>query len=188
MKLCRRIMQALLAVAVVALPSDVAVADGGRIVHVEKSQGLIVTLFAAPNPLQAGPIDFSVLVQKEASLQFVDDAEISVTCRRDGDVGKNDIDKNDLIIAAAATREQTTNKLLQSAIVDLPASGEWDVEVAVEFAGRTLDFQFPIVVDNATPASRWELALVVPLMGAVFLVLHRYLATRRPSVQRQRFS
>lgn len=187
MKSYLQVMQALIASIVVTLPSAAA-ADGGSIAHVERSQGLIVTVYAAPNPLQAGPIDFSVLVQEEASLQVVEDAEISVTCRLEGGIEKNEIDPKDLqnalIIATAATRKQATNKLLQSAIVDLPSNGEWHVEIAVKADGLPLDFYFPISVVGTIPPSRWDIAFVVPLVGVVFFALHRYLANRRPSVQR----
>lgn len=120
----RLLLTAFCALAFIAQRND-AHGDGGQIVHVERSDGLLITVFAAPNPLAAGPIDFSFLVQNATELQLVDAVEIAVTCRL------RDKESESISIVAPATRDQATNKLLQAATVNLPTAGKWLVGVAV---------------------------------------------------------
>ncbi|HEY1066108.1 MAG TPA: hypothetical protein VGE52_08355, partial [Pirellulales bacterium] len=59
---------AIVAYAAVAAVATNCQADGGRVVHIEKLADVTITVFAAPNPPTAGPVDVSFLVQNAESL------------------------------------------------------------------------------------------------------------------------
>ena len=96
-------------------------ADGGRIVLVEQRSHYRIAVFASPNPLRAGPIDISVLLQDADNWQPFSDALVNVTL-----VSR---DKPGTVIHSIATTAAATNKLLYAALVELPVGGWWDVEV-----------------------------------------------------------
>lgn len=95
--------------------------DGGRVVLIERQGDTRITIFSSPNPLRAGPIDISVLLQDAVTGQPIADALVNVRIVSH--------DQPDTVIHANATEDAATNKLLRAALVELPESGWWDVEV-----------------------------------------------------------
>lgn len=154
-----------------ALPGA-AWADGG-LVRVSRAAGpFTVSVFTSPTPLRAGPIDVSVLVQRLGDGAVVDEATVTVTLRaRDGGAPP---------VSGPATRAQAINKLLYAALLELPAAGAWDVDVAVERQGATAALSFP--VDAAPPLPPWRAYwayLALPFAGIAVYALHQWLALRR---------
>lgn len=145
--------------------------DGGVVQLSETVGDLLVTVFTAPTPLRAGPIDVSVMVQERDAQRPILDAAVSVVLRsRAGDA----------TLRAAATREQATNMLLYAAIVDLPAPGDWDLEVTVDRAGRKA--RVVTGLSAAAPVSPllsfWPYLAFPPALIALF-ALHQWLDGRR---------
>src|SRR5436190_18787491 len=99
------------AAALFLLPA-VATADGGDIRLSEQQGNYRITVFSAPTPLRAGPVDVSVLVQEAASGEPVPDAEVMVKEVRRGSLG---VERRH-----PATTEAATNKLYRAATFDLP--------------------------------------------------------------------
>lgn len=97
-------------------------ADGGAVQLRGVTEGLAVTLFAAPVPLSTGPADLSVLLQNRDSLEPVLDAEVSVVMRavRSGSE-----------LQVQATRDHAQNKLLYAAPLTLGESGKWRMQVTI---------------------------------------------------------
>lgn len=110
-----------------------------------------LTVFSSPNPLRAGPIDLSVLIQDMSTRQAVTNATI--------DVKLTPADDSLPPIRSMATTAAATNKLLYAALVDLPAAGRWDVRVECiipQTNGKTqvhTDADFTMEV--AAPLPRW---------------------------------
>src|SRR5262249_37115885 len=77
--------------------------------------GYLVTVFTAPTPLRAGPVDVSVLVQDARTGQPAPVGQVMLRLRQPGE----------RTLEQAATREQATNRLLHAAQFDLPAPGGW---------------------------------------------------------------
>lgn len=148
-------------------------ADGGVVRLSEARGNLLVTVFTAPTPLRAGPVDVSVMVQESAGHRPVLDASVSIVLRAKADRA---------IIHAVATRAQATNKLLYAALVDLPVAGDWDLEVTVE-RGSTLE-RVEAELSAGVPVpdllSLWPYLAFPPLAIALF-VLHQRLGRSRPS-------
>ena len=152
-------------------PSSFARADGGTVRIREQAGAYQITVFTAPMPFRAGPVDVSVLVLDAATGECVPEARVTarLTPRGAGEV-----------LEYPATAEAATNKLFHAAIFELPEPGWWDVEVAVEGPRGPALFRFDVQADEALP--RWvELwtwfawpALAIALFG-----LHRVLVRRR---------
>lgn len=150
----------------------VALADGGRVVLMERQGGYRISVFTSPDPLRAGPIDISVLLQDAESGKPITNGKIYLTLTPSGRRGQ--------AIHAMATNAAATNKLLSAALLDLPNSGLWDVDVFCLVEKTKVQLHFTI---NAAGRSPQWLAVwpwfswpagVVMLFG-----IHRSLVSRR---------
>jgi hypothetical protein len=133
-----------------------------------------LTVFTSPNPLRAGPVDVSMLVQDAKTGQTVPGATVTVELTPS--------DQSLPPLRAAATTADATNKLLRAALVDLPAAGRWDVRVEC----TTADDQAPIAVDftmeAAPPLPRWLSVwpwFTWPIVVVLLFAIHRALVARR---------
>jgi hypothetical protein len=116
--------------------------DGGTVVFAEKKGGYRFTVFCAPTPLRAGPIDISVLVQDESSGEPL--PELPVTIR---------LTRHQTILEYPATTAMATNKTMQAAQFDLPESGRWALEVQVD--GSHGQIVLGTELYAAEPLPRW---------------------------------
>src|SRR5262249_29946752 len=98
-------------------------ADGGAVRLSEQVGAYQVTVFTAPTPFRAGPVDVSVLVLDAATAEHVPEARVTVRLTASGS-GRT--------LVYPATAEAATNKLFHAANLELPKPGWWDVEVAIE--------------------------------------------------------
>src|SRR5262249_21986920 len=99
-------------------------ADGGTLRLWERAGNYQVSVFTAPAPFRAGPVDVSVFVQDAATGRHVPEARVSVRLTARTGPG--------LTLDYEATPGAATNKLFHAAHFDLPAPGRWGVEVRVE--------------------------------------------------------
>jgi hypothetical protein len=137
--------------------------DGGTLQLRERSGPFDVTVFTAPTPLRAGPLDLSVLVQDAATGELVPSASVQVSVSRRGRPGAS--------IQQAATFGAATNKLLRAAVFDLSASGWWAIEVDIQDGSKAGRVRVDLYAD--APAPRWRTfwpwlswpALVIVLYG-----------------------
>jgi hypothetical protein len=102
--------------------SAVALADGGRVVLIERQGNYRISVFTSPDPLRAGPVDISVLLQDAETGQPITNVPVSVSLKPSGGRGPT--------IRAVATTDAATNKLLSAALVELPTPGSWDIEIS----------------------------------------------------------
>ena len=161
-------------VALVSMPSADARADGGAVRLREAAGGFTLTLFTPPDPIPAGPIDVSVLVQDRTGAPLLDGL---VTLRLTSPSGDTD-----QVLEATATHDAATNKLLYAAWVDLGA-GPWDVRVVVEHGGETARVDVPLSIAPATmPLTGYWPHLLLPLVAIVVFVLHQCLVESRRSL------
>jgi len=169
----RRISVTLLALTIIAGSGEVARADGGRLVRVERTNGWIVSVFVAPDPPRVGPVDVSVLVQEEASGSVIADADIAVTLTAAGNA-------DGVTTSAPANRDHTTNKLLQSTLLTAPSAGDWQGTIHCKVGNARAEIPFALQIAAAPPA--WtKLApwILWPLAAAAIFVVHRTLGRKR---------
>ena len=147
-----------------------ACGDGGTMRMSEKRGGFLITVFTAPAPFRAGPVDISVLIQDASTGELVPQAQVTVRVTKPGQ----------LALEYPATREAATNKLLHAAQFELPEPGRWQLEVQVEAAHRLAVIGGEL--EAAAPLPRWrELWPWIgwPALAIVLFGIHQVLARRR---------
>lgn len=142
-------------------------ADGGAVLSRQDSGPFVITVFAAPVPLRAGPIDMTVMVQTRDTLQPVLDADVSI--RLDGASP----------IEAVASRSQAQNKLLYAVTFDLPRPGDWKYTVSVQNAAgqAATSGEFDAGQPGRMQSSASFYLGIPPVLIAIFL-LHQWLVRR----------
>jgi hypothetical protein len=85
-----------------------------------------ITVFTGPDPLPAGEVDVSVLVEGQADSDVVLDARVTVEATPLGHDGAGGVFE--------ATHEEAANKLFYAAHLPLERAGRWRIDVRVEGA------------------------------------------------------
>jgi len=101
-------------------------ADGGTVRLSEQKGNYRITVFTAPTPLRAGPVDISVFVQAAATAEPAAEVRVTIEAVRRGSRGA--------AICHPATTAAATNKLYHAAIFNLPEPGWYALEVSVDGA------------------------------------------------------
>lgn len=143
--------------------------DGGTVQVSVAEEGYRVTIMTSPSPLRAGPVDVSVLVQDEGSGATVVDARCEIELRQP-----------ERSIRAVASREAATNKLFQSAQLELPAAGGWTLEARVIVGNKRIVASTEITAAGPLPAVN-ELWVWIgwPAVAVGLFVMHRALVEQR---------
>ena len=149
--------------------SSRAQADGGFVELHQEVGPFVVTVFTAPGPLRAGPVDISVLVQDRASGQPVLDGEVFVRLKSPGAI----------TLVERATREVAQNKLLYSALINLPEAGQWELEVTIKQGKETASILGQVSAAAPRPflLSYWRSLSLPPIVIAAF-ALNQWLKRR----------
>ena len=170
-----RVRLAPLFIVATLLLSVEARSDGGA-VRLQRSAGAFTTtVFTPPDPIAAGPIDVSVLVQDRADGSAVLDGVVTLRLTSPSE----DADR---VLEATATHDAATNKLLYAAWIDVGA-GQWDLRVAVQRGGETASVDSPLSVVPATmPLADYWPHLLLPPIAIVVFVLHQCLVGSRRSL------
>jgi hypothetical protein len=132
---------------------EAARGDGGTVRLSRCEGGLQISVFTAPTPFRAGPVDISVLVQDAITGAPIPEARITVKL--------SPRDQSVLPICLAATSDAATNKLLKAAVLELPEPGRWEVEVAIEGGQRVGRVRFEL--EAAGRAPQWP--VIWPWIG-----------------------
>jgi hypothetical protein len=146
-------------------------ADGGAVRALEQDGGLQIAAFTSPNPLLAGLVDISVLVQDAETMSPVMRADVAIVIRpRGGTSGA---------IECRATHQAATNKLLRACLVELEA-GWYDVAVTCRAGDRKGGVAFAMEVGAAGPrvATFWPW-IAWPAVPVALFGLHEVLSSRR---------
>jgi hypothetical protein len=145
-------------------------ADGGAVRWRESAGAFTVTVFTSPDPITAGPIDVSVLVQDRADGAPMLDGLVTLRLASLSDVG--DADR---MLEATATHDAATNKLLYATWVDVGA-GKWALRVVIQRGDErsTLDVPLSVVPATTRLTEYWPHLLLPPLAILVF-ILHQCL-------------
>jgi hypothetical protein len=157
----------------------IVLADGGRVVLVERQGDYRISVFASPDPLRVGPIDISILLQDVSTDAPVADAEI--------DVSLSSRDQRSPTIHVTATNAAATNKLLRAALLDLLTPGIWDTEIAISADHGPAKVRFAI--EASPPFPRWLTVwpwFTWPVGAVFFFCLHRHLVWRKQRVTSNR--
>jgi hypothetical protein len=148
---------------------QIARADGGIVMFQRSSPPFIITLFATEMPLQPGPADFSVLLEKTEGHSPILDAQVFIELEHEGGT----------IIRAEATRSQARNKLLYCSLIDVPLSGRWKMIVRVMHGNNVGEVLSDLVVTVPQPVllSYWKLT-AAPAVIIILFVFNQRLRRR----------
>jgi hypothetical protein len=176
----RSLIRLLLFSSIIHHPSSISSlrADGGTVRLSQRQGDYQITVFTAPTPLRAGPVDVSVLVQDARTGQPLPQARVTVRAARRGGTGE--------VILQPATSEAATNKLFRAAVFELPEPGWWEVEVAIEGEHGRARVRFEVEAAEAAP--RWLVLwpwLSWPVVVIVLFGIHQVMV-RRAAVARER--
>jgi hypothetical protein len=144
-------------------------ADGGSLRLTGKEGRYQMSVFSAPTPLRAGPVDISVLVLDALTGDLVTQARVIVHMSK---AGRPDLEY-------PATFEAATNKLFRAAQFDLPERGNWDIQVEVESSRGRAVIAGELDVAEALP--RWrELWPWIgwPALAIILFSIHQMSARR----------
>jgi hypothetical protein len=147
-------------------------ADGGRLVLAELQDNYRISVFTSPEPLRAGPVDISVLLQSADAAQIVADAQVYVKLTPREGRGQS--------ILAHATMDAATNKMLYAAVVEIPESGWWDVDVSGTANKQPIQARF--AVEAGQPLPRWLTVwpwFCWPFGVMLLFGIHRFLVARK---------
>jgi len=153
-------------------------ADGGRLVAVERQGDYQFAVFASPDPLRAGPVDISVLIQDAETNEPITDMSVDVKLTRRDDPAKT--------IYASATTAAATNKLLRATLIELPEPGWWDGEVVCDGNHGPIETRFAI--EAGPPLPKWLTVwpwFAWPFGAVALFGVHRWLIWRRTGELRQ---
>ena len=171
----RCFMAALALFAALLGPARPAWGDGGVVRLAQRRGELRITVFTPADPVRAGPIDVSVLVQHASSGEMVPNARVRVTAEAPG-----------RRIEQAATTEAATNKLLQAAILELPDAGRWEITVAVEGVPEGPEGRFAIDVGAPVPPGAALVPWIAwPAVVVVVFAAHEWRSRRRSCRRRK---
>jgi hypothetical protein len=149
----------------------VARGDGGTVRLSQRQRAYQITVFTAPTPFRAGPVDISVLVQDAANGEPANDVRVVV---RIAPVGSPDDELTQPATAAAAT-----NKLFRSALFELPTPGRWEVNIAIDGPAGPAQARFELEVGEPLPhwLAVWPWigwpAIAIALFGVHQLLVYR---------------
>ncbi len=160
-------------IAVVCLTCPAMARGDGGTVRLSEQQGVYkITVFTSPAPFRAGPVDISVFVQDAESGEPVNDVRIVVRVAP--------VDRLEEAQTESATSAAATNKLFRSALFDLPTSGRWSVDIAIEGPKGPAQARFEI--EAGEPMPHW-LAIWPwigwPAIAIALFGIHQYLVYRR---------
>jgi hypothetical protein len=167
----RALVWPVLVCCILFFPASRLRADGGAVRLRQHAGAYEVTVFTAPTPFRAGPVDVSVLVLDAATGEYVPGTRVIVrlTARRTGEV-----------LEYPATAAAATNKLFQAAVFQLTQPGWWDVDIAVEGPSGPALLRFGLEADEPPP--RWRQLwpwFAWPALAVAFFGLHQVLVRRR---------
>jgi hypothetical protein len=160
MKALRR----LAAVFMLAMWATAAHGDGGTILLHQNAGAFTITLFAAPQPLQVGTADFSVLVQDRSSGEVLLDPILDLTVEG---------------TTIRLTRGQVSNHLLQAATVHLSTAGKQHLTLGVRRGSEVAQLTIDCTVEPDSSRATLVWFYVLLPIGVIFLfVIHQGLKLR----------
>ena len=140
----------------------IARADGGIVMCQRTSAVFKITLFSTEMPLQPGPADFSVLLERTGGYSPILDAQVFIELEHESGTR----------IYAEATRRQARNKLVYCSLITLPKSGDWKMMLHVISGDEKVDMLYDLVVAAPPPVllSNWGLISLPPVLIILFII------------------
>ncbi len=134
-----------------------------------------VAVFAPSGDLAAGPSPFAVLVQDRNTEEVLLDTTVDLSARPS-------VDLQGQSSTGRASHDDSDNKLLQSTEVDLPAAGDWTLQIAVRRDSQAADFSWPLSVVKAGTGFEFPWPYFGVLLFAAMLLIAYFRRHRAPTM------
>lgn len=103
----------------------------------EQSGAFAVSVFAPAGDLETGPSDFNVLVQDRSTQDVLLDSTVSLRAQPTNSSNSTE---------SVRTADDSENRLLQTASLNLPTAGDWTLAIEVTRDGQSAEFSLPLRV------------------------------------------
>jgi hypothetical protein len=152
-------------------------ADGGTVLFHNVAGDFDITVFSKSEAVQAGVNDLSVMVQG-SDHNTIMNATVLLRLERTQPTGEI------MRLTGIATHKKATNKMLYATSVNIPSTGEWQVQAVVTADGKHGMIASKInVLPPAPPVQNyWPLVAMVPLLGIAFIINRKLRAKFRARV------
>jgi hypothetical protein len=141
--------------------------DGGTMLLHQDAGPFTITLFAAPQPLQAGPADLSVMVQDRSSGEVLLDSMIDVSIAPEVAVASQQTGQQTVRLATG----QASNRLLQAGTVHFSKAGRWRLTLVVHRHNDTARLETECIVQADTARSRLVWFYVLMPLGVILVFI-----------------
>ncbi len=133
----------------------------------QQSGNLALWVYVAGDGMNVGDNDVSVLVQDAAGNASLDSrVEVSAAS------GNQDHNQG---FAISGQESDSENKLMKSAVIELPTAGAWLIRVGVAHASPDASIMFPVeAVPHNSGFDDWWPYLIFPVIAACLLLIHAY--------------
>ena len=156
----------LAAVLALGMGATAAYGDGGTMLLHQVAGPFTITLFAAPQPLQVGPADLSVMVQDRMSGQVLLDPVIDLSVAPEPAGASQE--------TVRLARGQASNRLLQAATVYFAKPGKWRLVLSVYRGNDAAGLSTECTVEPDSSRARLVWFYVLLPAGIILLfVLHQ---------------
>jgi hypothetical protein len=161
----------LAAVFILGMWATAARGDGGTMLLHQDSGAFTITLFAAPQPLQVGVADLSVMVQDRSSGDVLLDPTVDLTVALEA--------ANASPQTVRLTQGQASNRLLQAATLHFPHAGKWRLTLLVSRGSEAvrLGTECTVEPDRSRALLVWFYVLL-PVGIILLFVIHQGLKIR----------
>ena len=165
-------------------------ADGGAIQFQGDTGQFHVTVFTLPPILSAGSIDVTVLVQDRSNLSPLLDANVTLDLiAQNGSDLKREawsppcraLNKAAALTDIPAKLDHAENRLLYGALVQIPYSGAWQLNVNIQRNMQRESARTLLKVNPPTPPplTYWHLFILPPL-GVIGFIVNQKARRRKP--------
>jgi putative membrane protein len=140
--------------------------DDDQALRVSQTAGpFVVSVFALPGDLDVGSSEFAVMVQDRDTLESVLDARVALQAT----VGSQSVGP------VRASDEDSENRLMQTAELNLPAEGDWSIQVNVQNEDETASVNLPVRVteEKGETNRHWPYLILGTLAGILALTYWR---------------
>jgi putative membrane protein len=154
-------------------PSD----DDDQVLRMRPTSGTFAVAVFAAEDLQTGANNFSVLVQDRNTQEVLRDATVNFRARQ-GAAGRE-------TTLVRAETDNSENKLLQSADLELPSAGDWSLLINVHRGSEAAEFAVPlkVVKPDGGFAVPWPYTVLLVFSAVLlFIYVRRH---RQPRADRQ---
>jgi len=125
---------------------------------------LAIAVFTSPGESVSHSTEFAVLVQDRNSLEVMSDAEVRLTAHKD--------DARPSSAFATTLHQDPQNKLLQSAVLNMPTTGIWLLDIFVRrgLGNAKLSMALNIVSPESSTENRWPYGATISFFAILVLV------------------